>query len=936
MKFPVFNHETAKFDTPDQHENIDIDSEQTFDDLASLAALLCDTPIAAINFIDTHHQFNSKVGLDFQEKPLDEEFFQTYTQQDDILIIPDTLANEQFATAKAVISEPYIRFYAAVPLIVSGKAIIGTLYVADQVPRQISPKQLTGLQYISRLIVRQLKIRRNLKEISRLNTEYTQTQTALDHSESTLQSFFESAPMMMGIVELVDNDILHISDNPKTAKFFGLTPQAMQNRLAREIGADITHLNQWINYYRQAELTQAPVRFEYTQEIPRGKVCLSATVSAIDKKHDSNQQFAYIVEDITERKQVEDELRWKETLLLSMNSVSPLALYVVDDRTDEILYFNEKLCAIWKIEHLKERMQTRELKNQDILANCFQLITDSESFLSSCQALKFENNRSVIEDELSFTDGRIIRRFSSQIRDKNDQYFGRLYIYEDITARKQAEHKLREQATLLDIVTDAIVVQNLDNKILFWNKSAEKLYGWKAEEVINQNANHLWNHEIESQQQKIYQTVFINGYWQGEFYKHQKSGAEIIVESRWNLVYDDNSIAKSILIIETDITHKKQLEQQFLRAQRMESIGTLVSGIAHDLNNVFSPILMAVHLLQNPTPNSQFPQILSIVESNAKRGANLVRQVLSFARGIQGYHTVIQVKYLITEMQQIVKQTFPKTITVNTEIQQNLSPICGDITQLDQVLINLCLNARDAMLNGGILTIIAENIWIDETYQKIHLDAQVGSYIVIKVTDTGIGIPSSILDRIFEPFFTTKEFGKGTGLGLSTVIGIVKGHGGFITVSSTLRKGTEFSVYLPAVDTKITKSLTEIATPIGNGEWILLVDDEVSILETTKTTLENHNYKVVTASSGEKATKLYNQHQDAIRIAIIDMIMPIMDGITTIHKLRKINPQLIIIAISGLITTEYLSLQQEFNHITFLSKPFTVQELLKTIQTVIS
>ncbi|MGM3306427.1 hybrid sensor histidine kinase/response regulator [Anabaena sp. WFMT] len=939
MKFPVSNNEAARLKTLHQYKILDSSPEEPFDDLALLAAQICNTPIAVINLIDAHRQwFKAKVGLDIQEMPRDAGFCPICVLEGKVLVIPNTLADEHFATADIVTSEPYVRFYAGIPLIVPGGEVIGTLCVVDKIPRQITPQQLAGLESISRLVVRQLEIRRNLAELSHINEEYKDAQLALRQSESTLHSFFESAPMMMGIVELVDNDILHISDNPNTAKFLGLTPEAMQNRLAREMGAEKRDLNQWINYYRQAELTQLPVRFEYSYETPQGQTWLSATVSAIAKNHGSSQQFAYIVEDITERKQAENELRWQEALLRSMNSVSPLALYVVDNRTDDILYFNDRFCEIWKIEHLKKHMEAQKLKNQDILPDCFQLIADIAGFTASCQALQDETNRSVIEDEISFNDGRIIRRFSTQIRNTSAKYFGRLYIFEDITARKQVEQKLREQAALLDITTDAIVVRDLENKILLWNKSAEKLYAWKAEEVIDKNTDEIWVDESVEEQQKIYQTVLAHGLWQGELNKKTKFGTEIIVESCWTLVHDEYSQANSILVIDTDITQKKQLEHQFLRAQRMESIGTLASGIAHDLNNVLSPILMSAHLLKNKYHDQETQQILSIIENNAKRGANLVKQVLSFARGIQGntygginQRAVIQVKYLISEMQQIVEQTFPKSIIINAEIQPNLSPICGDITQLDQVLINLCLNARDAMPNGGTLTITAENIWIDKTYVQMHLDAKVGSYIVIKISDTGTGISSSILDRIFEPFFTTKEFGKGTGLGLSTVIGIIKGHGGFITVSSSVGKGTAFKLYLPAVYTEVVESLIEIEMPIGNGEWILLVDDEVSIQEITKTSLENYNYKVITAGDGEKALTLYKQNKDKINTVIIDMMMPNMDGATTIYKLQNINPQLKIIIISGLGMNENFLLENAYQNIVFLSKPFTVQELLKTL-----
>lgn len=931
----VCDNEARRLEVLHQYQILDTAPEQAFDDLVSLAAQICDTPIALINLIDAKRQwFKAKVGLDVQEMPRDVGFCPLCIHQGDALVIPDTLADAQFATKSVVISEPFVRFYAGIPLLVPGGEAIGTLCVLDRIPRQINAKQLAALQSISRLILRQLEIRRNLAELASIKAEYKQAQEAQRQSESTLHSFFESAPMMMGIVELVDNDILHISDNPATAKFVGITPEAMQNRLARDMGGTDSHLNQWIPHYRQAERTQSPVRFEYAHETPQNRYWLSATVSAIAQNSGSRQQFAYIVEDITERQQAQEELRWKEALLRSMNSVSPLAFYVVDNRNDNILYFNDRFCEIWGIESLKERMERQELKNSDIISDCLKFIIDIPAFAASYQPLQSEENRSVVEDEIPFTDGRIIRRFSTQIRDHDDKYFGRLYIFEDITTRKQVEQKIREQAALLDVATDAIVVQDLDSKILLWNKSAEQLYGWQTAEAIGKNASQLLYNEPLLQHQEIYQTVLKHGSWQGDLQKTRKSGSELIVESRWTLVYDEHNQAKSILIVDTDITQKKLLEKQFLRAQRMESIGTLASGIAHDLNNVLSPILMSVQLLKNKCTDQHIHQILSIVETNSKRGANLVKQVLSFARGIEGERTVVQVKHLILEMQQIVEQTFPKSINIYTNIQPDLLPVCGDTTQLHQVLINLCLNARDAMPKGGNLAISAENIFIDENYAKMHLDAQVGSYIVMKVTDTGFGIKGGILDRIFEPFFTTKEFGKGTGLGLSTVMGIIKGHGGFITVSSYIDKGTTFQVYLPAVNTPPTQFLENTELPQGNGEWILVVDDEAAIREITTTSLETHNYRVITASDGIKAVALYAQNQDKISAAIVDMMMPNMDGSATIRTLQKINPLLGIIAVSGLARSEQIPVHKASKHTTFLPKPFTAQELLQALQAI--
>ncbi len=500
--------------------------------------------------------------------------------------------------------------------------------------------------------------------------------------------------------------------------------------------------------------------------------------------------------------------------------------------------------------------------------------------------------------------------------------------------RKQTEQKIREQAALLDVATDAIFVCDLDDKILFWNKAAESLYGWKKEEALNQKTQVLWHNKYVSQVQEALSILMINGSWEGELQQKTKSGKEFIVESRWTLVHKFGNKAPSILIVNTDITQKKQLEAQFLRAQRLESIGTLASGIAHDLNNVLAPILMTAQLLESQVHDERSRRLLPILITNAKRGANLVKQVLSFTRGLEGDRTILQLKHLIVEIQQIIRETFPKSVEVSTQIPQNLWTVCGDATQLHQVLMNLCVNARDAMPNGGTLKILAENLLIDENYAKMHIDAKVGHHIVITVSDGGIGIKPEILDRIFEPFFTTKELGKGTGLGLSTVLGIIKSHGGFIDVHTEQGKGSQFKVYLPAQNIRETIEEQEQGLPSGQGELILVVDDEAAIRDVTKTSLESHNYKAITASDGIEAIALYAEHRDEISLVLTDMVMPSMDGITTIRTLRKINPDVKIIAVSGLSSVDKVNTAYDMGIKAFLSKPYTASQLLQTISTV--
>ncbi len=512
-------------------------------------------------------------------------------------------------------------------------------------------------------------------------------------------------------------------------------------------------------------------------------------------------------------------------------------------------------------------------------------------------------------------------------------------LEQEIQERERSEQKIREQAALLDIATDAILVQDLSSHILFWNKGAERLYGWKAQEAIGKNANDLLYKEAFSQLQDNQKILAECGSWQSELHQITKEGKNIIVASRWTLVCDENGQPNSILTVNTDITEKKQLEAQFLRAQRMESIGTLASGIAHDLNNALAPILISVQCLEQKVKDEQSQRLLKILEKNTKRSSELVKQVLSFARGLEGQRTTLQVGHLIKEIEQIVKQTFPRSIEIYTDVSTpNLWTISGDSTQLNQVLMNLCVNARDAMPEGGSLEISARNLWIDENYARMNLDAKVGPYIVVTVSDTGTGIPREIVDRIFEPFFTTKELGRGTGLGLSTVMGIIKSHGGFVNVVSDLGEGTKFNVYLPVTQAIPTGDVKEDSheLPIGHGELILVVDDEDSIREITKTALEANSYKVLLASDGIEAVALYSQHKEDISVVLIDMMMPSMDGPTTIRVLQKINPQVKVIGISGLVSNHEMIAILGNTVKSFLSKPYTSNELLKNLQLVLS
>ena len=347
---------------------------------------------------------------------------------------------------------------------------------------------------------------------------------------------------------------------------------------------------------------------------------------------------------------------------------------------------------------------------------------------------------------------------------------------------------------------------------------------------------------------------------------------------------------------------------------------------------------MSIEILKNLSEDPQAKNILDMLETGATRGADIVRQVLSFARGMEGQRVEVQPKHLLNDLENIIKDTFPKDVRLRFSVPPGIWTIMGDPTQVHQILLNLCVNARDAMPNGGSLSVAVENCVMDEQYSAMNILAKPGRYVMISVTDTGTGIPAPLLDKIFEPFFTTKDLNKGTGLGLSTVMAIVKSHGGFVNVYSEPGHGSTFKVYLPAVESSATASeqhSDELTLPRGNGETVLVVEDEASILTITGQTLQAFGYRVLSASDGADAVAVYAQHREEIAVVLTDMMMPIMDGASTISALTRINPGVKIIAASGLNENGGVAKASGAGIKHFLLKPYTAGTLLKKIREVL-
>lgn len=528
----------------------------------------------------------------------------------------------------------------------------------------------------------------------------------------------------------------------------------------------------------------------------------------------------------------------------------------------------------------------------------------------------------------------------TSIRDDAGRPKSRLVFGADVTDRRAAERRIREQADMLNQASEAIFITDLDHRVIYWNAGAERLFGWTSVDAHGKCVEDLIDGEGAAAIQAARRSAVEQGHWRGELRVPNRQGEWIVVESRQTLIRDEAGRPKARLCINSDITERKRLEEQFLRAQRMENLGLLAAGIAHDLNNMLAPILLAAPMLRDQVVEPHGIKLLDTLEQSAERGSMLVRQILSFAHGVSGEQQLLQVKHLMRDIMSVVTGTFPKAIRLQDHVPSDLWPIKGNATQIHQVLLNLCVNARDAMPSGGTLRLVGENVELTAGTAALIEGARPGPFLLIRVEDTGMGIPPEILSEIWEPFFTTKEAEGGTGLGLSTVRGIVQAHQGFIDVKSTPGVGSEFRIYLPAAETGAPDgdAAEPRSLPRGQGELILVVDDEQQIRDMTSVILTRFGYRVVLACDGAEAAAIFAQRAAEIRLVISDLHMPNLDGAMLGQALRRINPAAKMIVMSGM--TSALDSGLEFRAEEFcdavLLKPFKPENLLEKVHEMLS
>ena len=637
--------------------------------------------------------------------------------------------------------------------------------------------------------------------------------------------------------------------------------------------------------------------------------------------------------DITDRKKADLATQTLTNRLQIMLSALQYGVLVVDNE-NRIEFINNAFCEQFGLQ--PEPNKWIGLTAEEFIPLILPAYADPKKILARITAIVAEN-KSFVDDEV------IMRNGDTYLVDfiplvVNGINKGRMWLHRNITERKRKDAKIQQLSKAIEQTSASIVITDISGIIEYVNTAFTQTSGYSKEEVIGKKPSVLKSgHTTNDVYGNLWKTITAGKEWSGEFHNRKKDGSlyweSVIIAP----VKNDEGTIINFIAVKDEITERKGLQSQLLRAQRLESIGTLAGGIAHDLNNILGPILLSIQVLRTKLNDASMQNLIDTIESASIRGKNIVAQVLAFARGSDSTPILIQVRHIVKEVEDVIKQTFPKDIDIQSYLPKDLWTINADPTQIHQILLNLCVNARDAMPHGGRLTVNVKNIVIDESLALRYADARCGRYLEIEVRDTGTGMPPDIQQKIFDPFFTTKAPGKGTGLGLSTVYTIVKHHHGFISMNSIVGEGTVFQIYIPAsseVATTTVPSLPE-SIPQGNKESILVVDDEVAIQQICEETLRFYNYDVITANNGAECISKFIQKGMKCTVVLMDMMMPVMGGKTAGAAIRKIDPNIRIVGMSGLMT-ETLDENDEriFDH--FLRKPFTGKELMDALQKVIA
>jgi PAS domain S-box-containing protein len=815
-------------------------------------------------------------------------------------------------------------------------------------------------------------------------TERERAEGEIRRSEAQYRILFDTLIEGFCTIEMIfDNDgnavdYRFLEINPAFEKQTGL--QNAQGKLMRDLAPN--HEAHWFEIYGKVAQTGEPARFE-NEARALGRYY---DVSAYRVGGPESCKVAILFNDITERKHAESRIRYLNRIYAVLSDVNQtivrerdlmrlyesacriaiekggffLAWIGFADRQSNILKvvaragagesFIEKLPPALGGNPSEERTAA-EAWEAGARVICNDIANDprtarwqevsmklgfrSFASISLYKADKVIGSFNLIAGESGAFDKEELRLLDQLALDIS--FAGEVHDHEAIRQRTEASN--RELAQAMELAPIAILISDMERRAKYCNVSCATLFGFmKSEEMLGLKPEDVFTPSDLEVFARITEKAMATGMWKGELSLQMRSGRRIVAEHTLSIIHDENGQPTARLTMFNDVTEKRQLEEHAMRAQRLENLGMLAAGIAHDFNNALAPIAMAVPLLRLQLRDPAGLRMLDIVEHSSARGAALVRQMLSFARGASEGKQLTQVHHILKEVVELSESSFSKSIEIEAHLPNDLWPIIADPTQMHQVFLNLCVNARDAMPDGGKITVTAENRVLNAAQAAMIEGGRPGDFLVVGIRDTGTGIPAEILGKIFDPFFTTKGEGKGTGLGLSTVRTIVSNHDGFLVVNTTTDRdhGTVFTIYLPAAPGETEEISNSHRNPArrGRGELILFVDDEQPVLDLgAKILIERGGYQVITAQDGADAVAAFVPRASQVRLLVTDLDMPIVNGRKLALALRTIKPELPVIIMSGgALETEGGSIAFAA---AFLVKPFEAQGLLEIVNSVL-
>jgi PAS domain S-box-containing protein len=932
MKAPLPVDEEERLKALRRYEILDTAAESEFDDIALLASHICGTPIAMVSLVDKDRQwFKSKVGASVSETPRDIAFCAHGILQAEVFVINDALEDKRFATNPFVTGESKLRFYAGAPLITPDGHALGMLCVNDKVPRALSAEQRTALQALSRQVVALLELRRTVAELKRAQEE-------LEWKTAFFEAQVDSS--LDGIL-VVNEQNKKILQNQRTADLLKLPRRVAEDD---EGGQQL----QWV-----AERVKNPKPFlekvtyirSHPREVSRDEVefkdgtILDRYSSPVVGKDGKSYGRIFTFRDITERKRAEEQLQWNAALLEAQMNSSIDGILVVDQNRKAILQ-NQRFVDMMKMPPNIAGDESDEKR----LQWGADTIKDPGSFFARIDYL-YDHPAESSHDEIELTDGTTLERHSFPALGRHGNYYGRIWNFRDITERKKGEEALRLLGSAVQQSKESIIITGAEldlpgPKIIFVNPAFTKMTGYAREEALGKTPRFLQGPKTDKTVlARLRRNLQAGETFEGEAVNYRKDGKEFDLEWQIAPIRDPQGKITHFVAIQRDITARKRLETRLLESQKMETVGKLAGGVAHEFNSILTAIIgQCEMLLLDLPPGSRSATSATEIHQAAIRAATLTRQLLAYGRKQLLQPELLDLNRVIAGMEGVFDMLRSGNIATQIIPDPGLAPVKADAGQIEQVVMNIVNNARDAMPNGGRLTLETANVSFDEESVGRHPDLKAGDYVLLAISDTGAGMTEEVKARLFEPFFTTKEVGQRTGLGLSTCYGIVKQSGGHISVYSEAGRGTTVKIYLPKAGPEEKRPVERAAAPAlpGGTETILLVEDDPALREMAGTLLTRLGYKVWAAANGVEALSLKQQRNVGhIDLLFTDVVMPHMSGKELADRVRSLYPRTRILFTSAY--TENASVHQGIldKGVTLLQKPYTPSALARKLRQVL-